>query len=351
LEFVQPSPYDSPYPSEPPTANQPPSRPLARMGIVVPAAVITALVAIAAAANQAVAKQMDKTHGEVHTYLSAWLSFRWRFAPHPWPTRLWAAQLALIGTVLVLTGLLVWALLRGSVSWVRAFFGTWAAVVFATAIGAFVRGLVVPDDLGRVPGASRVTGALFGPYGPNAGAVFAGFVLGLVVALVTSVLAIATRRSPYRDDREQEAVPPGPPAFADYAPPPPRTPGDPPPWQDQQFGPRAGEQPTTRLAPPPASPQQPAPPQQFHEPANEPPAPSQPAPPNQPEPVDQPGRSSRPESADRPEAANQPQPANQPASRPENQPTTQLPPAGAGDQATTRFPRPPDDEDLGHIEH
>ena len=53
-----------------------------------------------------------------------------------------------------------------------------------------------------------------------------------------------------------------------------------------------------------------------------------------------------------------------PPSGPAGQPTTQLPPppsgpanrpepAGeqAGNQATTRFPRPPDDEDLGHIDH
>jgi len=278
------------------------------MGIVVPTAVITALVLIAAGANQWTSKQMGKAHGEVRKYLNAWLNYTWRFTAGGWPDRIYAGQLAMIGTVLLLSGLLVWCLLRGPITWGRAFFGTWLAVLFATAVGAVVRGLIAPTELLRMSRMNRVAFALLSDYGPGADAVFSGLVLGLIVGLVTSLVAVVSRRPV----APAVPVPPGPPMFADYAPPPASVQGIAPPWQDKHFGPPAGDQPTTQLPP--------APTEAAERPSLEKPGPS--------------------ESGD----------------RPDTQPTTQLPPPPpppppAGDQATTRFPRPPDDEDLGHIEH
>jgi len=291
---------------------------------VVAVAVLTALVAIAAAANQWASKEMAKADGQARLYLSAWLSYSWRFTTDGWSGRLLGAQFALIGTTLLVTGLLVWCLLRGPVTWGRAFFGSWLAVLFASVVGAIVRGFVAPDYLARrYLDGNRVSLAFFGPYGPSAGIVFAGLVLGLLVAILTSLVAVVSRRSP----EPAFPVPPGPPAFADYAPPPSRPAGGPPPWQDQHFGPPAGDQATTRLPETAA--------ERTERPADERPE-SQPttqlSPP--PAPPSTPSRSGPPPE---PGEATQAMPA-QPA-----QP--------GGEQATTRFPRPPDDEDLGHIEH
>jgi len=303
------------------------------MGIVVPTAVLTALVLIAAGANQWASKQMGKADHEPRLYLAGWLTYSWRFTRGPELTRYWAGQLALIGTVLVLTALLVWALLRGPITWGRAFFGTWLAVLFATVAGAFVRGLIAPDDFARLPGASRVTNAAFGPYGPNGFVVFGGLVLGLLVAALTSLVAVTSRRAV----APAAPVPASPPMFADYAPPPPTAQGTPPPWQDKHYGPPAGDQPTTQL-----------PPAERSDPALEPgQRPGQP-------PADQPekapdGNAERPDA--QPTTQLPPPPAGPPSGPPSAPPSG--PPAAppAGEQATTRFPRPPDDEDLGHIEH
>ena len=42
------------------------------------------------------------------------------------------------------TDSLVWCVARGAVSFVRTLFGTWMAVIVASLLGAFVRGLLDP---------------------------------------------------------------------------------------------------------------------------------------------------------------------------------------------------------------
>jgi hypothetical protein len=266
-------------PGSPVEANPSPTR-RARIGLVVIVAVLTEVVLVAAGANQWVADRIVRSGGKglgARLVESSWLTYSWRLTPHKHQTAHWGSQLLLLLTLFVVTGALVAVLLRGPVAWTRAFFGTWLAVVFATILGAIVRGLLDPVGESGLPGANRLTRAFFGSSGPTGVAVTGALALGLVVALVTSVVAVSTRRA-------DESGTPAPPTFPEYAPPAPSAPPTPPPWQDRP------DQPTTRLAPPPEAPRA--------------------APPAEP-----------------------PRPAPTP-----NQPTT-------------RFPRPPDDEDLGHLEH
>lgn len=342
-------PPPAPY-AAPPAAPAAPAAPRARIGLVLLTALIVELLAIGGGANQWISDKIVRDRsGGLRSQLieNSWLTFTWRFAPRDGrdQTQAWAAQMLLVLCVLVLSAALIWALLRGPVTWGRAFFGTWLAVLGATVVGAIVRGLVSPYAEFAMRGTDRVTRALYSGVGLNQPAVVGALALGFVVALITSIVAVASRRP--ATGSYGAPVDHGPPAFPDYGPPAAAVAGSPPPWQDQHYGPPAGsparepepapmslrkddaqpttqlpvtgddgagDQPTTQLAPPPREPGGAAgdhPTTQLAPPQREPAGPAQPPPPPPP-----------------------PQPA-----------------APAGDQATTRFPRPPDDEELGHIEH
>ncbi len=275
-------------------------------------AVLTELVLIGAGANQWVSERIVRNsfkHGlSARLIEGSWLTYTWRWDPTE--GRIWWAHVLLIVTLAVVSGLLIWCVARGPVSFARTFFGTWMAVIVATLLGAFVRGLVEPN--GHLPpGANAVTRAIFGPAGPNSEAVFGSFVLGLVVGLLAGLLAVTTSRPASAGPAPYEPA-----AFADYGPPPAAVAGAAlPPWQDQHYGP-----PARPLTPPPAA---------AHR-------------------------------AEERAAGEDAQTTQLPSLEKgaEQQPTTRLPapeapPAArrdAPDQATTRFPRPPDDEALGHVE-
>jgi hypothetical protein len=341
---------------EPVTAQEP----RARVGLIVLTALLLEFLLVAAGANQWVAHKIAQRNDSVNVRLfeNSWLTYGWRFTPRSGHSHQWAGQLLLVLVVFVLTAALVVALCRGPIGWGRAFFGTWAAVLFATVVGAIVRGLVDPPAAAGLRGANRAVRGLFGPSGPSAAAVIGGLGLGLVVALVTSAIAVATRR------RAVEATPDGrpahPQAFADYAPPPPSYPSAPPPWQDQpsprawpepgREGPPPNEpwrdQPTTQLppaepAPPRRAPGQEQQPEQEQAPEQTPP--QEPAPPQVPR--QQPPQPPSPQPSPQQESPQPPSPQ-----QPSPQPPSPQQPAPHG-EPTARFPRPPDDEELGHLDH
>jgi hypothetical protein len=402
---VEPNPYGQTYAPEPPAWGPPPAAPApptaapaparTRVGLVVLTAVLMEILLIGFGANQWVSDKIqrdDPADFRSRAIESSWLTFTWRFTPRSGLTRLWVSELVLIGAVLVLTALLVWVLARGPVSWARAFFGTWLAVVGGTLLGAFGRGLVDPFGETALPHTDRVTRALFGPYGPTSTVFVGGVGLGFVVALLASIVAVAARRS---GTAAPAAIEAGPPNFPDYAPPPASAPTGPPPWQDRQWGPPPGEPfgapgpaapapgATTQLPREPERPREPEqattqlPPvereQQGHEPEDAT---------TQLPPVEREQQGHEPEDATTqlPPVERDEQPPREPERpREPEQPTTQLPPADgpptggpAGAPPAGRpddrqpparpagpaepparpagFPRPPDDEDLGHIE-
>lgn len=181
-------------------------RPVARTGYVVLTAVLTELVLIAAFANQWVSDAIVRNvRGDVagHQLLAeSWLTYTWRVSPHGHARDAWGSQLVLIAVTVVVTGLLVFAIGRGAVTFGRAFLGTWAAVIAATLVGALARGLVDPGD--RMPHALRLTSAVFGDNGPDQFAAVGGFGLGFVTALLTGLIAVATRRLPAGARRPEE---------------------------------------------------------------------------------------------------------------------------------------------------
>ncbi len=174
----------------------------ARTGLIVLAALLTELVIIAAADNQWVSDRIGRNELRTNSVAlrslaNSWLTYTWRLSPRAGANadQLWGSQIALVLTVLVVTGLLVAAVVRGPVTFGRAFFGTWTAVIAATLLAGFVRGLIEPFGKLQMANSSRLTRAVFGPFGINQGTVAAGFALGLVVALVAAIVAVTSRRS------------------------------------------------------------------------------------------------------------------------------------------------------------
>lgn len=211
----------------------------ARPLIVGLTAFVTLLVLIAAAGNQWVSDRLTNDQGHTSRVLTqglyeSWLSYSWRFSPASSDHHnVLLGQVLLIAVTIVLGSLLVVAVTRGPVTFARAFFGTWMAVVAATQVGAFVRGLINGDTAGgQYP--TRLDRALFGPAGPSQFTVWASLGLGLVTALVVASVAMLTRRSPARSAAPTTAAlsVAEPPTFPDYVPPvgQPRT--SVPPWQE-----------------------------------------------------------------------------------------------------------------------
>lgn len=190
-----------------------------RPGLVALIAVIVELIAIGGADNQWVVKHLNR-YAAQHPFafpghlVNALTVYQWRFAPQPGDrANEPLAHVALVVTVLVLTALLVYVLCRGAVTFWRAFFGTWLAVVVATLAGMVVRNLISPP---RYPANfDAAAGALF--LGPNGVGVMAGVVLGFVCAVFAAIVAVATRRRVRIDEPAYEPARPEP---APYLPPP-----------------------------------------------------------------------------------------------------------------------------------
>jgi hypothetical protein len=179
-------------------------------------ALCTELVVIAAVGNQGVAGALrdtvstpgrayaDYTRGAV----DAATTFAWRFAPQSGqPTHVWAAQFAGIGTLLLLTLLVVAIVARGPGGFWRVLVAVWAVVAALTPIAIMVRNVVVvPNAPG--PMQSRVGQAVYG-YGTFGPVIVAGLALGLVTGLIAAIVARASRRvvplaMPSRDEESGE---------------------------------------------------------------------------------------------------------------------------------------------------
>src|SRR5436309_1511195 len=83
--------------------------------------------------------------------------------------------------LVLLVALLVLLVARAGAGFARVFFGTWAAVVVATGLGAIVRAASADHRL--LGGKSRFQYALFSDIGPSQYVFVAGLGLGLLVAL------------------------------------------------------------------------------------------------------------------------------------------------------------------------
>ena len=195
----------------------------ARTGLIVSVAVLTEIVLIAIGGNQWVADKLARAHvhgGLASGLRNAALTYSWRFTPRTSdPLHRYNGSWALIGTTIVLSALLIAAVVRGPLTFDRAFFGAWMAVPVATMIGGYVRGLVLNYPL--PPHQSRLSIALFGVAAPGSTVFLAGLGLGLVVAIVVAVVGMTTKRRPL-DDVDTGEIAPGP-AMA--------------PWQDRYYGP------------------------------------------------------------------------------------------------------------------
>jgi hypothetical protein len=266
-----------------------------RTAPVILAALLTEIVVIAAASNQWVSEriaqqiQRSMVNGGsqgVRDLKATLLVYNWRIAPQPGDTQhSWLGQMLMLVTVLFVTGAVLAIVVRGPGSFGRVLLTGWIAVVAATALGAYVRGFVTDTQTSGL----LLTRAVFGPLSPNSFSFFASLVLGFVVGLGAAFVARATR-GPVAKEAEPAPVES---AFFPPEQPPPYygEPGNLRPWQDQHYGPPAPAAQTTRL------------------------------------PV-----------------------VDEPTAPRASGPTTQPPPAPTeGDRSTTRFPRPPDDDDLGHV--
>jgi hypothetical protein len=172
-----------------------------RPWLVAITALLTELVVIAAVDNQGVAgalrNYLDDPAHRFADYsrgaLDAALTFSWRFAPdHGQATHEWAAQLAGIGTLLLLTLLAVAVVARGVGGFGRVLVSVWAVVAILTPVAIMVRNvIVVPSTPG--PLQSRVGQSVYGyqDFGP---VLVAGLALGLVTALVAAIVALLSRR-------------------------------------------------------------------------------------------------------------------------------------------------------------
>ncbi|MBE7189203.1 hypothetical protein [Jatrophihabitans endophyticus] len=183
----------------------------ARLGVVVLTVLVTELVLIAAGANQGVAKHYEsyaKDHPSslLGHVVRSLLVFRWQVSASG-HTDLWHTELITVGLVLLLGIVLVPMVVHGPVSWLRAFLASWFTVTVSVVVAA-VAALVLADleesrDLTQyvVPGTpatglsvgNKISNAVFGPL--LSYAFVAGLALGLVVALITSVLVASTRRT------------------------------------------------------------------------------------------------------------------------------------------------------------
>ena len=193
-----------------------------RPGLVALTVALVELAIIAAAANQAVTKHSVRYAAEHPGFLghavASPLQFAWRVTAQSGAQRRYAGELVTIGVLVVVSALLAAVVARGAVTFWRAFFGVWTAVVAASCVaraaGAF-------GTTSRPTGTDAVTNAVFDAI--TAETVFAGAVIGLVAALVAASVARATRRTVDRPvvapaQPEPAYVPENPPPFYGNAP-------------------------------------------------------------------------------------------------------------------------------------
>ncbi|MDQ6850796.1 MAG: hypothetical protein M3070_12720 [Actinomycetota bacterium] len=310
-------------------SSQPPQGPVvkrARVTMIVLISILTELVLIAAGANQWVSdyvvRHTSATSNRFIVHAAyAGLTYHWRFNEKGGDVgRLLLGQLALIGTVLVLTALLVFAVSRGTVTFGRVFFGTWMSVIVATQLGAIVRGFVVDPGYFGASG-SRLNFAFFGQLAPTASSFLGSVGLGVLVALLAGLVAVISRRP------AGVVVPSEPPPVAPIPAPPAeyRTERDQRTEGDQRTG---GDQPTQAFAPIEESDAR----------GREPHAP----PHDQPQPAEDPG-ATQAYRQEEPAAADESQSAQSQSTRDNAERTTQFPPAGpradeAGTERTTELP-------------
>jgi hypothetical protein len=110
---------------------------------------------------------------------------------------------------------------RGAITFFRAFFGTWTAVVFATVLASIARAAVLSSRAGQYvgPTSTKSTFTFFGPLSANAFVVVGSLIFGFVVALVVAIVAVSTRRSgsagavPWAEPQQQPGTPPGWPTY------------------------------------------------------------------------------------------------------------------------------------------
>lgn len=186
----------------------------ARGGLIAFFVLLIEFLVIVAGANQWVtdrlARQGAGTLSVKRGLIESLATFAWRFSPRGGSDagHLWLSVLLLDATVLVLGPLLVLAVVRGPVTFFRAFFGIWTAVLAAVIAGSVVRGFVV--DVPGQPGPNRTYRAMFGTYGPIPFVVWAGLGLGLLAAVISAIIAVATRRTPSADEPDAAAETSGP---------------------------------------------------------------------------------------------------------------------------------------------
>lgn len=168
-----------------------------RPAVIVLIAFVVELVVIAALANQVVTKHLV-SYSKDHPYafpgrlVAAMTTYQWRVSSQPGDrANEPLAHACLDVVVLVLTALLVLLLTRGAITFFRAFFATWLAVIVATLVGQVVLGVVSPPPYPQTY--SNGQGAIF--LMPNGFGLVAGVVLGFVTALFAAIFAVATRRT------------------------------------------------------------------------------------------------------------------------------------------------------------
>jgi hypothetical protein len=127
-------------------------------------------------------------------------SFSWRFTAQSGQHMIWLAGIVSAAGLVVAVFLLVWAFvgpMRPPRNFVSVFLGTWGIVVVVTQIAAVGQALLAFGDLfehGHDPdGLGRFWFSMF--HGPGAGSVLFGGASGLLVALVTAILASLTNRA------------------------------------------------------------------------------------------------------------------------------------------------------------
>jgi hypothetical protein len=168
-----------------------------RPGVIVLIAFVVELVAIGALANEVVTKHLVTFVADHHDrfvghLVGAFLTYQWRVTAQPGDrANEPLAHTCLDLVVFALTALLVLAVCRGPVTFARAFFGTWMAVVASTLVGQVVFDLISPPPY--PPGFSHLSGAVF--TGPNGFGFIAGLMLGLLTAIFAAIFAVATRRT------------------------------------------------------------------------------------------------------------------------------------------------------------
>jgi hypothetical protein len=204
-------------------------------------ALITELAVIGGTNNQGVTDWVNRNLGSLtpngsladNLAISS-QTFRWRFMYAHDAVDTVASDYVRNGIVLALSALLIAVLVRGSITFGRAFFATWASVVVAAVVAVPVAAVLRHEPVG--PHHNAVGRIFNSGLGLSSFDVVGALALGFVVALVVALLAVGTRRT------VGTVLPLG--AEAPVAPPAPYVePAAPPPWNP--------EQPTAAWAPPP----------------------------------------------------------------------------------------------------